>query len=123
MNDDDLDWSLRSVIIKNMFHPNDFRDDPLFGIDLKKDVKEECSNLGVVERVRLFENNPEGVVHVIFKYQHSAQQCVNLMNGRFFNKRKLECYFYDGKDYFIKESKEEEFKRLEELVIHQAKKD
>jgi len=41
--------------------------------------------------------------------------CIENMNGRFFDGRKLEADFYDGKsDYRVQESEEERQKRLAE---------
>jgi len=42
-----------------------------------------------VEKVTVFERNPEGVVAVKFKVPASAEQCIGIMNNRFFGGRQV----------------------------------
>lgn len=57
---------------------------------------EELSKLGVVKTIKIFENNPEGVVAVKYDSGKGALRCVDLMNGRYFDGRSLEAFYYDG---------------------------
>src|SRR5690606_30702108 len=56
----------RVVILKNVYSPDDFAKDPLFGPELKEDMKTECQKIGPVEKVRIFPNHPDGVVEIRF---------------------------------------------------------
>lgn len=105
-----------TVVLKQMFAPDDFLENLLLSEELEKDVRAECGKLGPIEKVRIFKHNPEGVVTVRFKAIEPAQQCVALMNGRYFGGRKLEALMWDGfTNYNVKpkESAEEEAARLE----------
>ncbi len=75
---------------------------------MESDVLEECEKLGEVIRIRIFEFNPEGVVEVKFKEAVAAQECIDLMNGRNYGGKTVECFFWDGVvDYkIIRESEE-----------------
>jgi len=62
------------------------------------------------------QNNPEGVVSVRFSVPADAKKCVEMMNGRYFDQRQLEAFFWDGKtDYKVKETKEDMQRRLDEF--------
>ena len=60
------------------------------------DIAEECEKCGVVEKITLFSQNVRGIVVVKFSTSYAAQECVKLMNGRFFGGRKIRCFFWDG---------------------------
>ena len=46
-----------------------------------------------------------------------AEECIKLMNNRFFDGRELKCFFWDGKTDYRKarETKEDEERRIEEF--------
>lgn len=46
-----------------------------------------------------------------------AEECIKLMNGRFFDGREINCHYWDGKtDYrVIRENREQEQKRIDEF--------
>lgn len=53
--------------------------------------------------MRVFHQNPEGVVSVKFKTEKAADECTRVMNGRFFSGRQLEAFKWDGtNNYHIK---------------------
>lgn len=60
------------------------------------DIAEECEKCGVVEKITLFSQNVRGIVVVKFSTSYAAQECVKLMNGRFFGGRKIKSFFWDG---------------------------
>jgi len=65
--------------------------------------------------VTVFERNRDGVVAVRFKAAADAARCVQTMNGRFFDRRRIEAFFFDGKtDYRYRESEEEQTHRMKE---------
>jgi len=96
-----------------MFDPKDAEQDPMFYRDLKAEIQLECEKLGPTESVRVFENNPEGVVAVKYESSRAAQRCLDVMNARWFGGRQITVDYYDGlSDYVVKESEEQMNARL-----------
>ncbi|KDO27258.1 hypothetical protein SPRG_07507 [Saprolegnia parasitica CBS 223.65] len=110
----DEDEGLRIVVLKHMFTPADF-DDVEAGNELKDDIKAECETLGDVTKITFFEQHPLGVVQVKYALPENAQSCIERMHGRFFSGRKIECAYWDGTNYTVRESQDEEIKRTEEF--------
>jgi len=98
--DDDIGVSkasaLRIVVLEGMFTPADFEQDPDFGDELETDVAAECAKCGEIEKLTVFSQNIRGVVVVKFATSYAAQECIQMMNGRFFGGRKIRCFFWDG---------------------------
>ncbi|KAI9923025.1 hypothetical protein PsorP6_001966 [Peronosclerospora sorghi] len=111
-NESDVDEpaGLRIVVIKHMFTPAEIEDEANEK-ELLSDIQDECSKIGEVAKITLFAKHVEGVVAIKFSSSGSAARCVEVMNGRFFAGRKLECGFWDGTDYTHHESKDEEKER------------
>ena len=86
-----------------MFHPSDFSEES-FSDELEGDVASECGKCGQIEKITVFSKNPKGVVIVKFTTSYASQQCVKLMDGRFFGGKKLRCFFWDGATDFTGES-------------------
>eukprot|EP00624_Nannochloropsis_granulata_P006634 evm.model.NODE_499_length_36058_cov_18.539797.9 len=93
--------ALRIVVVKNMFHPTQCQA-PGFVEELQEDLEGECSALGPLEKMTIFERHPEGVVVIKFGTAFAAEQCVKLMNGRFFAGRKLQSSYWDGSTDYTK---------------------
>ena len=83
--------------------------------ELQEDIHGECSKIGEVSKITLFAKHVDGVVVIKFASSGSAARCVEVMNGRFFAGRKLECGFWDGTNYTHRESQKEENKRAEKF--------
>ncbi|KAK0461115.1 uncharacterized protein EV420DRAFT_1530339 [Desarmillaria tabescens] len=66
----------RVVVLKHMFTLKDLEDDVSLLLDLKEEVREECSSLGEVTNVVLYDKEKEGVITVKFRDPLSAQACV-----------------------------------------------
>ncbi|TFK54326.1 hypothetical protein OE88DRAFT_1654950 [Heliocybe sulcata] len=92
----------RVVVLKRMFTLQELQEDASLLLDLKEDVREECSSLGEVTNVVLYDNEPEGIMTVKFRDPLSAQACVLKMNGRFFAGRRIEAALYSGRQRFKK---------------------
>ncbi|KAH9946981.1 hypothetical protein B0H21DRAFT_741200 [Amylocystis lapponica] len=90
----------RVVVLKYMFTLEELEEDASLLLDLKDDVREECSTLGEVTNVVLYDKEPDGVMSVKFRDPLSAQACVLKMNGRFFAGRRVEAALYAGKQRF-----------------------
>lgn len=88
--------ALRIIVLQGMFKPSDFTNDPTFGDDLEVDVASECSKFGELDKVTVFSQNPAGVVVVKFKTSFAAQECIRVMDGRFFGGNKVKCHYWDG---------------------------
>lgn len=112
------DWETRRhVILFNMFDPKDALGDPSsFYEDLKKEVKEEVEKLGDVESLYPFERNPQGVIAIKFKGPAAAQKCIDVMDGRYFDRKQIKAIWYDGiTDYSVPEDEEDENRRLDDF--------
>jgi len=119
--DDDIGVSksaaLRIIVLENLFKPADFAD-PAFSDELEGDLAEECEKFGTIEKITFFSTNPRGIAVVKFATSYAAQECIRVMNGRFFGGQKLKSYFWDGvANYSVtvqSEAAEEEAERQEE---------
>jgi HIV Tat-specific factor 1 len=47
-------------------------------------------------QLRVFGSHPQGVVSVKFTAEEAADECIRLMNGRFFGGRQVEAAKWDG---------------------------
>ncbi|PPQ98604.1 hypothetical protein CVT24_003937 [Panaeolus cyanescens] len=107
----------RVVVLKHMFRLEDLEQDASLLLDLKEDVRDECSSLG--------EKEPEGIMTVKFKDLVSAQACVLKMNGRFFDGRRVEAELFTGRQRFKRsgasdaitnDAEDDERKRLDDFA-------
>ncbi|KAF8973297.1 hypothetical protein BDZ97DRAFT_2070371 [Flammula alnicola] len=92
--------SSRVVVLKHMFNLQDLEKDASLLLDLKDDVREECSSLGEVTNVVLYDQEKDGVMTVKFRDPIGAQACILKMNGRFFDGRRVSAEFFTGKQRF-----------------------
>lgn len=93
------------VILKHMFTLDELAEDPAAILDIKEDIREECSKLGEVTNVVLFDLEEDGVASVRFANAEAARACVGVMDGRSFAGQKVEAYISDGKEQFKKSKK------------------
>ncbi|XP_030601906.1 17S U2 SnRNP complex component HTATSF1 [Archocentrus centrarchus] len=101
------------VIIRNMFHPSDFEEDPLVLNEYREDLRTECEKFGEVKKVILFDRHPDGVASVAFKEPDQADACILSFNGRWFGGRQLSAQLWDGTtDYQVEETTREREERL-----------
>ncbi|XP_051886242.1 HIV Tat-specific factor 1 [Pristis pectinata] len=105
--------SERVVILKKMFHPKDFEDDPMVLNEIREDLRLECEKFGQVKKLLLFDRHPDGVASVAFKEPEQADQCKLVLNGRWFGGRQITAETWDGvMDYQIEETVKERENRL-----------
>uniref|UniRef100_A0A8D0HH69 17S U2 SnRNP complex component HTATSF1 n=1 Tax=Sphenodon punctatus TaxID=8508 RepID=A0A8D0HH69_SPHPU len=103
----------RVIIIRNMFHPKDFEEDPLVLNEIREDIRTECEKFGQVKKLLIFDRHPDGVASVAFKDMEEADQCQQALNGRWFGGRQLSVENWDGvTDYQIEETTREREERL-----------
>jgi RNA recognition motif-containing protein len=114
------------VIFKHVFDPKEFDDDPGLIVDIKNDMMEECSKLGEVKKIILFDRHVDGVVSVAFKDFEAAELTIQTMNGRYYGGSQLEVFEWDGvTNYQVEETEGEREQRLRqwESYISQENKD
>ncbi|XP_034034021.1 HIV Tat-specific factor 1 [Thalassophryne amazonica] len=101
------------VIIRNMFHPSDFEEDPLVLNEYREDLRTECEKFGEVKKVLIFDRHPDGVASIAFKEPEEADTCVLALNSRWFGGRQLSVELWDGTtDYQVEETTREREERL-----------
>ncbi|CZT40895.1 related to cold sensitive U2 snRNA supressor [Rhynchosporium secalis] len=93
------------VILKHMFTLAELAEDSAAILDIKEDIREECSKLGEVTNVVLFDLEEEGIASVRYANAEAAKACVDLMDGRSFAGQKVVAYISDGKEQFKKSKK------------------
>lgn len=121
------------------------QEDPAAILDIKEDIRDECSKLGEITNVVLYDKEPDGVVTVRFSDPEAAKKCVEVsislfslcwsptnlplqvMGGRFFGGTQVVAYISDGSEKFKKtnekraaledmaEGRDEEENRLDEF--------
>uniref|UniRef100_A0A671FFL6 17S U2 SnRNP complex component HTATSF1 n=1 Tax=Rhinolophus ferrumequinum TaxID=59479 RepID=A0A671FFL6_RHIFE len=114
------------VIIKNMFHPVDFEDDPLVLNEIREDLRVECSKFGQIRKLLLFDRHPDGVASVSFRDPEEADYCIQTLNGRWFGGRQITAQAWDGTtDYQVEETTREREERLKgwEAFLNSPKAD
>ena len=92
----------KAVILKHMFTLEEIKADPVSILDIKEDIRDECSKLGEVTNVVLYDREPEGIVSVRFSDPDAARRCVLTMDGRYFAGTRVVAYIWDGKERFKK---------------------
>lgn len=109
--DDDLGVTkkraLKIIVLEGMFSVEEAQSDA-FMAELELDIVSECEKCGLIEKITVFSKNVRGVVIVKFSTAFAAQECVRILDGRFFGGRKVKAYFWDGKtDYSVPLSEEQ----------------
>uniref|UniRef100_A0A8C6CP86 17S U2 SnRNP complex component HTATSF1 n=1 Tax=Moschus moschiferus TaxID=68415 RepID=A0A8C6CP86_MOSMO len=103
----------RVVIIKNMFRPVDFEDDPLVLNEIREDLRVECSKFGQIRKLLLFDRHPDGVASVSFRDPEEADYCIQALNGRWSGGHQIIAQAWDGTtDYQVEETTRETEERL-----------
>lgn len=101
------------VIVKNVFDPKVFDEEVGLILEYQQDLREECAKCGDVRKVIVYDRHPEGVIQVNMKEPEEADAVVNLLNGRWFGKRKLSAEIWNGKTkYKIAETDSEISQRI-----------
>lgn len=114
---------LRIVILEGIYTEDEVaanRDRlDVFFEELEVELRGEIeATIGPIERMQFFPENPSvGAVKLKFASAVHADECIKLMEGRFFDGRRLKAAFWDGKtDYrIIRESKEDLDRRIEDF--------
>lgn len=104
----------RIVILKNVFEPSMFDTDVGLILEFQNDLREECAKYGEVRKVTIYDGHPEGVAQINMSCPEEADECVKVLNGRWFGKRQLTAEISDGKTkYKIAETDAQISQRLD----------
>ncbi|RDA84439.1 hypothetical protein CP532_2129 [Ophiocordyceps camponoti-leonardi (nom. inval.)] len=90
----------RTVVLRQMFRIFELEEDPASLLEIKEDIRDECSKMGVVTSVVLYDQEPEGIVTVKFKDPEAAAKCIKVMGGRPFDGRIVDATFATGQESF-----------------------
>jgi hypothetical protein len=114
---------LRIIVLKHLFDPSTLvgrPDEDARLASIEKDLRIECEEWGVVEKITVFSQHRDGVVIVKFTQPGAASDAVKELDGRMWKDvGRIEAIFWDGVTDFtvrdeVKETKEAE-KRQEEF--------
>ncbi|KAI4248130.1 MAG: hypothetical protein L6R40_001219 [Gallowayella cf. fulva] len=109
----------------NSLSPPPQQEDPAAILEIKEDIRDECSKIAAVTNVVLFDKEAAGVASVRFSNAEGAKACV--MHNRFFAGTRVEAYISDGSERFKKsaekrvdddaegEGEDEEGRRLDQF--------
>ncbi|KAI1804036.1 hypothetical protein F4811DRAFT_521929 [Daldinia bambusicola] len=97
----------RVVVLRHMFTLRELEEDPAAMLEIKEDIREECSKLGPVTNVVLYDLEEEGIASVKFKTPEAAEACVNLMDGRAFDGRTVRATIATGRERYRKSGKKQ----------------
>lgn len=92
----------KTVVLQHMFTLQELEEDAAALLEIKEDIRDECSKLGTVTSVVLYDEEEDGIVTVKFKESESALACINLMHGRSFGGMRVEAALATGKERFNK---------------------
>ncbi|KAL3320569.1 RNA-binding protein 39 [Cichlidogyrus casuarinus] len=85
-------------VLSNMFDPSVNSPDQLE--EIKDDVLSECSRLGGVLHLHLDPRSPEGNIYIKSASIAVANQCVQLLHGRFFSGRLVKASYIPAQSYY-----------------------
>ncbi|KAI2629768.1 hypothetical protein GGR54DRAFT_278554 [Hypoxylon sp. NC1633] len=97
----------RLVILRHMFTLRELEEDPAAMLEIKEDIREECSKLGPVTNVVLYDLEEDGIASVKFKTPEAAEACVDLMDGRAFDGRTVRATIASGRERYRKSGKKQ----------------
>ena len=81
-----------TVILTQMFTVEELSQQSGLEAELQADIMDECKQFGAIDKLRLFPQNPEGIVMIKFRTPDAAVECIRLMNGRFFAARQVSAF-------------------------------
>ncbi|XP_055384595.1 HIV Tat-specific factor 1 [Condylostylus longicornis] len=103
----------RVVVLKNLFDPQIFNENVELILEYQNDLREECKKCGNVRKVIIYDRHPDGIASISMSCPEEADLVVQLMNRRFYGKRRLVAEIWDGKTrYKIDETTNEKQDRL-----------
>ncbi len=79
---------------------------------------EECEEkFGKIERIKIFEDQIQGIIKIRFLSAVSAEKCIQSLSGRFYNGRTIEAFYWDGRIDYDKQNENMDLQnqRIEEF--------
>lgn len=92
----------RIVVLHNMFTRQEYENNITFSLDLKAELMEECERFGTVTAIHVLSDLLAATIK--FREAEAAAVCLKVMNGRYFDGRRLIATNYDG-SFSLKEKK------------------
>ncbi|RWA14317.1 hypothetical protein EKO27_g794 [Xylaria grammica] len=96
----------RVVMLRHMFTLRELEEDPAAMLEIKEDIRDECTKLGTVTNVILYDLEEDGIASVKFKTPEAAAACVDLMDGRAFDGRTVRATLASGKERYRRSDKD-----------------
>jgi hypothetical protein len=103
---------LRVMVLRKVFEPRDFVQNPLLYGALVKEWTETCERFGKVTLVKPMEAHPDGVVIVRFDTAQAAALAIGELDGAEYRGRAVTAEPWDGTDLTVRESRESEEQRI-----------
>ncbi|VDD88168.1 unnamed protein product, partial [Enterobius vermicularis] len=108
-----------TIIMKNMFTVEEMMKNAALVMDLEEEIRKVCERFGKVKKIRVYDNNPEGVISATFENVEQSDLAVKSLNGRVVDGRCINVALWDGKTkYYIVETEEQKQARLAEWQKH-----
>ncbi|KAH8167212.1 hypothetical protein CIB48_g1017 [Xylaria polymorpha] len=96
----------RVVVLRHMFTLRELEEDPAAMLEIKEDIRDECSKLGAVTNVVLYDLEEDGIASVKFKTPEAAAACIDVMDGRAFDGRTVRATIASGKEKYRRSDKD-----------------
>ncbi|KAI1312479.1 hypothetical protein F5Y03DRAFT_238468 [Xylaria venustula] len=96
----------RVVILRHMFTLRELEEDPAAMLEIKEDIRDECSKLGTVTNVVLYDLEEDGIASVKFNTPEAAAACVDLMDGRAFDGRTVRATIASAREKYRRSDKD-----------------
>ena len=94
---------MRIVVLKQVFPPDAARAAYNFYEELYEELEATMMKIGEVEKITIFQNNPDGVVSVRFKEGGAAEMAIETLHRSKMAGREVTCEYFDGiTDYRVK---------------------
>ncbi|CAO1628077.1 unnamed protein product [Sympodiomycopsis kandeliae] len=98
----------QTILLKHLFTPSELESEPELLLEIKDDIREECSSYGTVSNVVLYDLEEDGIVSVrfakgslikeeLYKGHVAAKEAVRKLNARFFAGKIVLAYLVQGK--------------------------
>lgn len=72
---------------------------------MELDIIEECEEkFGSIDKLKIYEEHIQGIIKIKFHSPVSAEKCIQGLNGRFYNGRTIEAFYWDGKTNYDKQN-------------------
>jgi RNA-binding protein 39 len=91
----------RTIMLRNMFAPEDAKADEDFERDMTEDVSEECAKFGKLVHIKV-DKNSLGHIYLKFESVVSGATALNALNGRWFGGKMVSAEFQNEANYNAK---------------------